>query len=192
MSELQALLCWCMLRLTGLRSDDACLMSVALDVLMLLWFVFLSPAPVHESHTYTVTTGTKARAWRTAVVVLLLLYWCCSCIHTGFVAARLSGCFFRNKTSLFLALCAHDSTHSTLRSSRTYTHRSTVRGCHEECCCCLADSREYLNSWTDDVQRAGKGKETKHVRGERAISKFQKNVGFSMHLLVFTRRSTTP
>ena len=50
--------CYCMPRIRGVRSDDACLIA-ALDVKMLSWFDLLL---VHQSHAYTVTTGTKARA----------------------------------------------------------------------------------------------------------------------------------
>ena len=47
--------------------------------------------------------------------------------------------------------------------------------------------------WTRDiVQRAGERNDNKRVSGERAIKYYFLNAGFSMHLLVSVRRSTTP
>ena len=76
-----------------MKSDDVCSI-VAMDVLMLSWFDLLLLA----TRPYTVTTGTKARAWSAASVLPLLIYCCCTA-DTVFVVARLRGCLCKKKST---------------------------------------------------------------------------------------------
>ena len=72
-------------------------------------------APV--THTYTVTTGTKVRAWSAAAVASLLLYCCIVyLLLRGWTAA-----FTKKNTPLFfIDLCAYYSTHSAYRSTHIF------------------------------------------------------------------------
>ena len=97
----------------GMRSDDVCWMA-ALDALMLSWFdlVLLCTSHTHCSYWHS------GESWEHG----------CRRTAAAFVAARLSGCFYRktqHNPSLFLiVLCACEST---IPRTEAYTHTQKHR-----------------------------------------------------------------
>ena len=100
-----------------------CVLTVALDVLMLSWSDLLELLCTSHTHIHPRDDWHKGYSLEhgcRCIAVAVLLY-------TEFVTATWCGCFCKRKTPLFLTvLCANGSTHSAYRSvhSQTQKHRS--------------------------------------------------------------------